>query len=110
MCDPISQMIQRQSDKNDAGTLTVGEALIGNYYRILEGKYAGRVIIKARDRIDDEEIVRFANGLTWIYMSKLKDVRCEGARPSFNAPNHTVDYSQATWYPDGSDKPMHHEW
>lgn len=100
--------LQELSERADAGTITVGEALIGRYYRLLDGEYANRVIIKARDQIDGKEIVRFANGLTWCFAEKIAAVRCESTCPTFPEARHAVNH--VWWYPDGSDKPMHEEW
>jgi len=106
----LDSFIQVLAEKNDAGTLTIGEAMIGGYYRLRSGEHAGRVVIKCHDQIDNQEIVRFANGLTWCWLEKIKDILCERVGPLFPASRHPIDYSQATWYPDGSDKPMHHVW
>jgi hypothetical protein len=38
----IERMFANQANKNAAGTLTVGEAMIGRYYRLLEGEYANK--------------------------------------------------------------------
>lgn len=54
--------------------------------------------------------VWFANGLTWCWLSAIADVLCESVSPNFSASRHPIDYSQSTWYPDGSDTPMHYEW
>jgi hypothetical protein len=106
----FDDVFREQDKKNNSGTLTLGEALIGRYYRLLDGTHAGRVVIKSRDMIDGEEIIRFANGLTWCNLEKLKDVRCEQAYPSFNSPRHTVDWSQAQWYGDSGSGPHGHNW
>ncbi len=106
----IDDFCQLQSEKNSAGTLTIGEAMIGGYYRLRSGEYAGRVVIKCHDRIDDKAIVRFANGLTWCWIDGIKNILCERVIPTFSRSIHPIDYSQSTWYPDGSNTPMHHEW
>ena len=108
--DPVQEFFQNQSDMNASGTLTLGKAMIGRFYRILEGEHANRVVIKAGDNIGGQEIVRFANGFTWTFVHKLKDVRCEAVFPIFTEATHQVDFSQSTWYPDGSDQPMHYMW
>ncbi len=106
----FDQMLKEISNKNFAGELKVGEALINRYYRLLDGKHAGRVIIKCYDRIDGRQIIRFANGLTWAYLDDMSDMRCECTYPTFSAPVNVVDYSQATWYDDNSEGPRHHTW
>lgn len=106
----VEQMIRDQEELNAAGELTVGVAMINGYYRLLDGPSAGRIIIKCHELMDGEEVVRFANGLTWTYVRKFISTRCERVHPSFPAPAHEPDYSQATWYNDGSDTPSHHTW
>jgi len=104
------EIFAEASRKNSEGTLTAGETVMFGYYRLLEGKHAGKVIIKTTAQIDGEKIYYFANAMTWIFADKLKDVRCESCRPTFNQPRHEIDRSQATWHPDNSDKPQGHEW
>ena len=41
-------------DLSDAGKLTLGKALIGKFYRLLEGTHANKVVVKSNDRIDGE--------------------------------------------------------
>ena len=108
MSDPISEMYESNFNKSEAGTLTVGQAVIGKYYRLLDGKYANRVIINARERIDNQQVVRFANGLTWCFIEDIKDVRCELTHPTFPPAKNTVNHD--LWYYDNSDVPMHCEW
>lgn len=106
----FDEITSQQSIKQYMGKLTAKEALIGGYYRLLNGEHAGRVIIKCRERIDDKEVVRFANGLTWIELDKIADVRCEFVMPTFSDCASPIDYSEATWYNDNSDIPQHHNW
>lgn len=107
----ITDFFATFNHKNDEGTLTVGDAAIHNgFYRLLEGVNAGRVIITSCARIDGQPIGLFANGMTWFFIDKLKDVRCERVHPTFNHGKQPIDYSQATWYNDNSDVPQHHEW
>jgi hypothetical protein len=108
--DDIDKMFEEAGRKNDDGTLTVGETVRFGYYRLLEGSHAGRVIVTADAKIDDERICFFANGLTWTYFEELKDVRCEETYPHFDEPIHIIDRSQATWYGDGSDIPRGYVW
>ena len=105
----IDEFFIEQGNKNANGVLTVGEAIFG-YYRLRSGEHAGRVIIKTGDRIDGDAICRFANGLTWIRVAKIANILCERVGVSFSESRHPIDRSQATWYPDNSDKPMAHEW
>jgi len=108
----MDQMFAEAARKNVEGTLTVGDTIMFGYYRLLEGEHAGRVIIKTHSKIDEKSICYFANGLTWIYTEKLKDIRCESAYPQFNDPIYSeVDRSESTWYTDGpNSRPMHHVW
>lgn len=106
----IDDMFAEAARKNAEGTLTLGEAIIFGYYRLLEGKHAGRVVVKTHARIDEKSICFFANGLTWIHTSDIEDVRCERAYPTFNGPFHEVNRDEATWYNDGSDVPQGHQW
>lgn len=86
------------------------DALIGHYYRLLDGEHAGRIVIYAGERLDGQKIVRFANGLTWSYLEKIIDARCEVASPTFPPPRQTPDYGRASWYADSGEGPLHHEW
>jgi hypothetical protein len=106
----IDDFFAEQDRRNAEGTLTVGDAMIGCYYRLLEGNQASRVIIKIHHKIDDEPVFEFANGLTWGYVNKYKDVRCERTYPTFSPPQHAIDYSQAQWYNDDGSGPCHHSW
>jgi hypothetical protein len=106
----IDDLVAEQARKNCDGTLTVGEAIIGNYYRLLEGENAGRVVIKTCASNDGKPIIFFANELTWVYVSKLKDVRCEIVRPQFSKGEQPINRSQATWYNDNSSEPQHYSW
>ena len=106
----IDEFFRLKAERNASGQMTVGEALIGRYYRLLDGIHAGKVIIHSRETIDGKPVVRFANGLTWVEIDKISCCRCEQTYPTFSNPIHEVDYKQATWYPDGSDEPRHHEW
>lgn len=101
----IDDFFAEQAKKNAEGTLTVGEAIFG-YYRLLEGTSAGKVIIITHAK----PIIFYANGLTWSYVEKLKDVRCERVGVSFSESYHPIDRSRATWYPDNSDEPQHYSW
>lgn len=107
----FNRMCEEASRKDQEGTLTVGEIIHPGFYRLMEGEHAGRVIIKMlNSRIDGKYICFFANGMTWTWIDDIKDTRCESTAPKFSKPRHEVDRSKATWYPDGSDKPMSHEW
>jgi hypothetical protein len=112
MCveETIRKMLEDNHEKVKNGTLTVGDVWIHNYIRLTEGEHAGRVLIKAGDRIDGKEILRFANGMTWIFEEKIKDVRCEPCNPTFSPPSGRVDYSKASWYEDSGRGPCYHEW
>lgn len=106
----IDEFFRQQGVKNRDGTLTVGEAIFG-YYRLLEGKKAGKVIIKTCAKINGEPVLFFANGLVWINADELKDIRCEKVSPTFAGGfNHSIDRSQATWYNDNGNKPQCYEW
>src|SRR5690242_15048678 len=106
----IDDWINDQILKNANGTLTVGEAHLFHYYRLLEGDHAGKVIIKTCARIDGEPVVFYANGLTWQYVEAIKDIRCESCSPTFSEPKHPIDRSQATWYNDNGSEPQYHSW
>lgn len=108
--DLVDDFFYRQSEANADGTLTVGEAGLFGFYRLLNGDKAGRVIIKTCAKIDGDPVCFFANGLTWIYTEKIKDVLCERVHPNFSSGNHPIDYGQASWYPDGSDTRTNYEW
>lgn len=108
--DVIQKMFDDFSHKNNMGTLTLGEALIGRYYRLREGTYAGRVVIKCNEHIDGSQVVRFANGMTWKRLEELWHVLCEQVYPVFSESRNTIDYSEATWYDDCGGGPRHHEW
>ena len=106
----IDDFFNAINEKDANGTLTVGEALIGRYYRLRNGNHAGRVIIKTSAMIDGESICYFANGLIHIKTSKISDILCESVCPTFNQGRHPIDYNQATWYDDCGNGPRHHEW
>ena len=110
MRDRISEIWEEQEIKNNNGTLTVGEALCGQYYRLLDGPNAGRVIIHVGRKIDDKLVVTYANSLTWDYFDNVKNVRCEITRPSFPPSINNIDRSKATWYGDNSDIPRYYNW
>lgn len=90
------------SEKNEKGTLTVGEATFG-YYRLRNGRKAGKVIIITCASIDEKRICFYANELTWAYIENIKDILCEAVRPTFSQ-------GQATWYNDNSEEPSFYEW
>lgn len=108
--DLFENFLIEHSLKNESGTLTIGEALINHYYRLLEGEHAGRVVINSCAKIDDKPVLFFANGMTWIYREKLANVRCKMTYPIFPAGGHPIDYSKASWYDDSGGGPHHHEW
>ena len=105
----IDQIFSDAAEKDFNGTLTIGETVCFGFYRLLEGNHAGRVVIKSNARIDGEPILFFANGMTWIKASDLKDVRCERTSPAFNQSRHPIDRSKAHWYSD-SGTYMEYEW
>ena len=107
----IDDMFTEVARKNAEGTLTFGETLIFGFYRLMEGKYAGKVVIKTPNtKVDEKFVCYFANGLTWVYASDIADVRCERAYPTFNEPFHEVNRDEATWYNDESSVPQGHQW
>lgn len=80
------------------------------YFRITNGPHAGRVVIKSPSmRIGDEPAAYFANSLAWILVKDLVQYSLEPVSPVFTYTAN-VDYSQATWYPDGSNTPTHNIW
>lgn len=108
--DVIEKMFDDFARKNADGTLTLGEALIGRYYRIREGVEAGRVVIKCNEHIDGQEVVRFAKEMTHKRLEELWNTLCEQVYPVFSESRNTIDYSEATWYDDCGAGPRHHEW
>jgi len=106
----IDEMFSEAARKDTEGTLTFGEAFFSGFYRLMEGRHAGRVVIKSTATIDGKSIGYFANAMTWIYAKDIADIRCERAYPIFNEPFHEVNREEATWYNDGSDVPQGHKW
>lgn len=98
----IDDFFEENAKKNDNGTLTVKDALLGGYYRLREGEHAGRVIIKSSGKIDNKNICLFARNLTWVFEDKIKDILCERVSPTFSQGKHPIDRSKASWYGDGS--------
>lgn len=108
--DVFEQFLIEHSVKDEAGILTIGEALINNYYRLLEGEHAGKVVINSCAKIDEKPVLFFARTMTWIEKEKLANVRCESVRPTFPKNRNIIDYSKASWYDDNGSGPYHHEW
>jgi hypothetical protein len=106
----IDDFFAEHARKNTEGILTVGDALINSYYRLLEGEKAGKVIIKTCAKIDGKPVIFFANGMTWTYVDSLKDIRCESCSPTFSEATHPIDRSKATWYNDNGSEPQYYSW
>lgn len=105
----IDTFFEDLAQMNEDGTLKVRDVFTG-YFRLREGKHAGRVIIKTLGTITDRKICHFARSLTWVYLSEIEDTLCERVDVAFTASKLPIDYSQATWYGDSGDGPHHYEW
>jgi len=82
--EQIQAIYDKEYELNRKGLLTVKDGIRG-FYRLLEGEHKGRIIIKTlTSKIDGERVVYFVNGLTWQFLDRIKDVRCEIVRPTFN--------------------------
>jgi hypothetical protein len=107
----LNRILDKVADLEDKCIFTIGDIFHPGFYRILEGEHANKIVIYSLvSKIDDKNILIFANSMTWIYKEKLDSVRCERAHPTFNSPKNKVDFSKSTWYADNGEGPFHHEW
>ena len=87
----MERIFSEASEKDENGTLTVGDAIRFGFYRLLSGRHAGRVIIKSPFRIGKRSVCYFADKMTWVYTDDIKEDRCESTRPKFSEPRHEVE-------------------
>lgn len=96
----IDDLFADQAKKNAEGTLTIGESLINNYYRLKDGNYKDRIVIRTCAKIDDQSVCFFADSLTWIATDKIKNVRCQIVRPEFYPEQVLTEEERNAWWDD----------